>query len=226
MLSSYYPTKTILGANVDNTEKMTILTSFRECLLNACKNSKKKTKCFKETVKDKLLKQLIFEDHSPLETSTKNGTITDNIVYYMCGYMIFKYRKMACKQCLETINLDLELLPEVITKEKLTLMKTKGKLKLASNNFFRLVSHVEAILLSFCIIDNIYVKNAFEEILKQISENEIPKVGCSKHAPQFVVNLIYDYLLLRFKAIARKKNQERVEALVTKRHSNRKMSKI
>lgn len=52
----------------------------------------------------------------------------------MCDYMILKYRKMACKNCLETTNLNLDLLSEVITKEKITLMKIKGKLKLEKKN--------------------------------------------------------------------------------------------
>lgn len=61
--------------------------------------------------------------------------------------------------------------------------------------------------------------NEFEEILQQISEKEILKVGCCKHVPQFVVEMItycYD-------SIDRKKNQERVETIVTKCHSNKKM---
>lgn len=123
--------------------------------------------------------------------------------------MIHRYRKHACKSCLETINLDLDLLPEVITKENLTLMKTKGRLKLASNNFFKLISIVESTVMSFCIIDNIYIRNAFEKVMEEISQHELPKVGFPNHQTHFVTNVIYDYLLLRFKAIARKQNQQR-----------------
>ena len=47
-----------------------------------------------------------------------------------------------------------------------------------------------------------------------------------EHYEKFVCNSIYDYLLLRFKAIAKRKKQEKFEANNAKRHANRKLSKI
>ena len=158
-------------------------------------------------------------------TTRGNGTISENIQYYLCGYMVHKNRKLKCKNCLATIKLDLEDFPATLTIEKLTLSKSKGRLNLASNNFFRLISLVESALMTFSITDNILMKGAFEEILKSVSNESLPKVGCDLHCEQFVCNSVYDYLLLRFKAIARRKKQERFEKEAALRHSKRKQSK-
>ena len=140
--------------------------------------------------------------------------------------MVYKFRNMKCQACIDSINLDLDLLPEIITKEKLTLSKSKGKLKLGSNSFFRLISVAESSLLTFCITDNVLVKEAFEEVMNLIISQDLPRVGCDEHYEKFVCNSIYDYLLLRFKAIAKRKKQEKFEANNAKRHANRKLSKI
>ena len=81
-------------------------------------------------------------------------------------------------------------------------------------------------LLTFCITDNVLVKGAFEEVMNLIISQDLPRVGCDEHYEKFVCNSIYDYLLLRFKAIAKRKKQEKFEANNAKHHANRKMSKI
>ncbi len=181
----------------------------------------------KTTMKDFLLNGITFESAEELErVKPARGTVTENVVYYLCGYMIHKYRQHSCKECLSTINLDLDLLPEILTVEKLTLLKSRGWLKLASNNFFRLISIVEASLATFSQTDNILETNSFQYVLNSVIENDLPKVGCSVHWTSFVCNAIYDYLLLRFKAIARRKTEERVQELAARRHANRKLSKV
>ncbi len=225
----YYPTKRIIGSNVDSEEKMKILVSFRDCLLNSAKERKNELARMKKEIKDKLLQSLRFEVSNTENGMMAKGTITDNVVYYICGYLIHKYRKYSCKNCLATINLDPDLLPEDLTVERLTLLKTKGRLKLASHDFFRLISHVEYTLQEYCLLDDILQKDAFDSVLMNVSENDLPKVGCAEHSGTFVVNAIYDYLLLRFKSIAdssSRKKQEKVDALAAQRHANRKMSKI
>lgn len=179
----------------------------------------------KEEIKDNLLKSIVFEPSDSKEEE-RTGTISENVVYHICGYMIHKYRKYSCRSCLDTINLDPELLPERLTVEKLTLMRSRGRLKLATNNFFRLISMVESSLQQYSLVDDILQTGAFQHVLNSVTENELPVVGCQQHSATFVVTCIYDYLLLRFKAIARRKKQERVEALAARRHANRKMSKI
>jgi len=223
----YYPTKRIVGANVDHDEKTKILTSYKDCLLKSCRERKKEYLQMKTTMKDFLLNGITFESAEELErVKPARGTVTENVVYYLCGYMIHKYRQHSCKECLSTINLDLDLLPEILTVEKLTLLKSRGWLKLASNNFFRLISIVEASLATFSLTDNILETNSFQYVLNSVIENDLPKVGCSVHSTSFVCNAIYDYLLLRFKAIARRKTEERVQELAARRHANRKLSKV
>ena len=74
--------------------------------------------------------------------------------------------------------------------------------------------------------DNVLVKGAFEEVMNLIISQDLPRVGCDEHYEKFVCNSIYDYFLLRFKAIAKRKKQEKFEANNAKRHANRKLSKI
>ena len=80
--------------------------------------------------------------------------------------------------------------------------------------------------MTFSITDNIMVKGAFEEILKSVYNESLPKVGCDLHCEQFVCNSAYEYLLLRFKAIPRRKKQEGFEKKAALRHSKRKQSKL
>ncbi len=226
MLSFYYPTRRIVGANVDQDEKMRILAPYRECLMKSYHDTRREAFRFKQEIKDNLLKGLIFEETNGAGEYPATGTINDNVVYYICGYLIHKYRKYSCKHCLSTINLDLDLLPETLTFERLTLIRSRGWLKLASTDFFRLISHVESKLQEHSLLDDIYVNGAFETILNTVNESALPKVGCEEHSKQFVVNCIYDYLLLRFKAIARRKKQQMVDKLAAQRHANRKKSKV
>ena len=65
----------------------------------------------KTTKKDFLLNGITFESAEELErVKQARGTVTENVVYYLCGYMIHKYRQHSCKECLSTINLELDFL--------------------------------------------------------------------------------------------------------------------
>lgn len=65
--------------------------------------------------------------------------------------------------CIKCINVDLYLLPEVLTKEGFTLLKSKVKLKLAPNSLFRFITAAESYLPTFYITDNVLiVKGDFE----------------------------------------------------------------
>lgn len=81
--------------------------------------------------------------------------------------MIYKYRRHNCKDCIDTINLDLDLLPDNLTIEKLSFMKSK--LHLASNNFFRLIRTAQSILLDYCMHGNILVRSAFVQIVNNVT---------------------------------------------------------
>ena len=73
MLSMYFPTKRILGANVDNCEKMRLLASYKDGLLRDCRERKKSVLKFKNETKDILLKKITLEaeqDKGTLESFT------------------------------------------------------------------------------------------------------------------------------------------------------------
>ena len=61
MLSLYDPTKRILGSNVDDAERLRLLTSYKDGLMKAYRENKKDALLLKEKVKDRLLRSIMFE---------------------------------------------------------------------------------------------------------------------------------------------------------------------
>lgn len=61
MLSLYYPTKRILGSNVDDAERLRLLTSYKDGLMKAYNENKKDALLLKQKVKDRLLRSIMFE---------------------------------------------------------------------------------------------------------------------------------------------------------------------
>ena len=57
----YFPTKRILGANVDHLEKMRLLVSYKDGLLKDCRERRQSVKKFKNKTKDILLKGIALQ---------------------------------------------------------------------------------------------------------------------------------------------------------------------
>ena len=65
----YFPTKRILGANVDNCEKMRLLASYKDGLLRDCRERKKSVLKFKNETKD------ILPNKKTLKAEQDKGTL-------------------------------------------------------------------------------------------------------------------------------------------------------
>ena len=50
-----------------------------------------------------------------------------------------------------------------------------------------------------------FERSAFHDILETIVINKLPPVGCTTHRQDLMTNIIYDYLPLRFKCVAKAK---------------------
>ncbi len=54
---------------------------------------------------------------------------------------------------------------------------------------------------------SVFSVNAFHDILETIVSEKLPPIGCVIHRNTVMSNLIYDYLLFRFKAVANAKTE-------------------
>lgn len=156
------------------------------------------------------------------------STTNDKIVYYICGYINRKYgrSKNSCPCCAKTINVGFEDLPEDFNAHHLTLNKTQGGLRFVSTKMFYLMNSVESQFLEFCEEDKMFENNSFADFLYNLCFDKLPKVGCEQHEGPFMTNLIYDYVVLRFKAVGKQKRQELCDFLRTMRKGKRKQANM
>ena len=90
---------------------------------------------------------------------------------------------------------------------------------------FSLLRKFENEVNKLCESGEIYDPNAFIDILYTLCDQTLPQVECDDHSRQLMTNLIYDYLLTRFKFIGRQKKFELMEDAMTKKHTHNKMAK-
>jgi hypothetical protein len=112
-------------------------------------------------------------------------------------------------------------LPDNMTAQSLTKLKSKGWLKWASLDLFNLLTIVEKTIIKFVNEGIIFLRDAFEAILRELVFDNLPQVGC-----QFMTEIIFKFMILRFKCIAikekawRKRKRKKSNA-----HTHAKLSK-
>jgi hypothetical protein len=83
----YNPTKMhVEHGNVDSEEKLRILVSYEECLLNKFKSCEKEAAQIRESFKEQLLEELAVRYVSVMEDQLSSDEMKDEIIYDMCGY--------------------------------------------------------------------------------------------------------------------------------------------
>lgn len=228
MLTLYYPTKHIIGSNVDGEEKMTLLSSYKDWLTSLYKTNQKAFAAKRAHMKDILLKGIVTE-LGPLITEQNCSTeVSYNIVYYIGGYLVYSFgrKRNQCGCCLQSMSAESgSSLPENMTAQTLTKLKSKGWLKWASVELFNLLTIVEKTIICFVNEGLIFVRDAFEAILKELTYENLPPVGCHAHRIQFITDIIFKFMLLRFKCIAKRKSMEKTERLNSTAHTHAKLSK-
>ncbi len=139
------------------------------------------------------------------ELAGKEFSVNDNIIYYMCGYLVRSCRKAKhpCKECLTTLDVSYDILPKNFTTNYLTQLKNKGGLAFCSSNLFQLTSIVEGILCNLVKSDEVFVTDSFQSILYEISYEKLPPIGCERHRIELMTNIIYDFVVNRFKCFAK-----------------------
>lgn len=165
------------------------------------------------------------ENELILDPATRN----DNVVYYICGYLVLKInrQKHSCDACRKTLCVsELSDLPEGFKASDFTRLKSKGYLTLPSHNVFKLLSRTEMFISDFCDTGEIFEPNAFVDILYAICVESLPKVGCQDHHSTIMSNLIHDYMVTRFKFIGKEKTRELTQQKLARKHAQSKQSKL
>ena len=104
MLTLYYPTQTIIGSNVDGVERMALLSSYKDWLKSLYKNNQKAFAAKRAQMKDILLKGIVIELGPWEKEKDKSTEVSDNIVYYIGGYLVYSFgKKTCCACCLKTM---------------------------------------------------------------------------------------------------------------------------
>jgi hypothetical protein len=86
MLSLYYPTKTILrGCNVDGEEKMEMLTSYMDWLVQRFKDNVKVNKSLKDYMKDLLLTNMKVDHDNNSDFDVDVSAKNQNFVFQISG---------------------------------------------------------------------------------------------------------------------------------------------
>lgn len=89
-----------------------------------------------------------------------------------------------------------------------------------------LLKIVEIAFMSLVNKNDIFLRDSFESVLDIVCKEKLPIVGCNNHFKTFMVDVIYEYLLLRCRCIAQKKMMKEVDKEKTRLHAKRKVNKI
>lgn len=219
------------GSNVDDEsdqvsveQRLTVLTNYRDWIKNGYKENKKKNDALKAFVKDILLKGIRVEIEEQNNLSPSQASISDNLVYYISGYLVSKCKsRCKCKDCVLSVDTGLEALPKDFSAKDLTVLKNRGNLRFASSNLYNLLAKVEKHILAKIAAGEIFERSSFTDILTSLCDEKLPQVGCNQHKQVFMSTLIIDYMCSRMKCIA---NRTRLEVAEDKRSRAKTLRKV
>ena len=195
-----------------------------------CKRIATENQNLKNYYKDILLKNMSIELETVNSKETTESKRTQNIVFYVGGYLVLRLKRRkstsrGCEECLKTVQCSsLDEYDESFSAHEFTQLKNRGGLRLASIPLFSLLQQVESVIQTFSRRGTVFDENAFESILHAVCVEKLSPVGCSLHRDQLTMNMIYDYILMRF--LAKQKKRELCAKQQNKKHAHRKMSKL
>jgi len=226
MLCVYYPTKVaIRNANVDQEERIQLLTSFKECMSDRFKKNQKSVDDFKARLKDSLLKGICYASFDCQEMEADSRT--NHIVYYLCGYTLHSCRKIInCDECTETLETAEGDLPSEFFGDALVSSKSLGFLKFASVRMFQAFSLIDKEISKHFESEVAFLGDSFSDVITRISELTLPELCCDEHRDNLMVTLIYNYVVMRFRLEAKHKRETELREGKTLRHKNRKLGKL
>ena len=229
MLSVYYPTREITRnrANVDKSEQMKLLTTYKENMLNRFKADEKETKRRRDGLKSKLAKGITFLDYDAQNEKSYDKYL-EHVVYDLAGYMLHARRKLIgnCDGCWKSLLTNDQLKPDSFYGDKLVVLKSKGGLKSPTKNMFAVILEVEKILIKHFASADAYIRDSFDSVISKMSEMKVHRICCELHREKLASSLIYEYIVIRYRFQGKRKKQEEAAKADSVRHTQRKLSKI
>lgn len=117
-------------------------------------------------------------------------------------------------------------LQEKFTAAQFTAFMSKGELQFAKCNLFRLMQQLELLTSDFCEQGDIVSRDAIQDVLYALREEELPKVGCNEHFDVLMKTLVYDILVIRFNFTGRNTEKDNCNSVNATNYIHSKLSKI
>jgi hypothetical protein len=89
-----------------------------------------------------------------------------------------------------------------------------------------MLKQVEFYIVDFCGVGDIVQHDSLRDILYMLCVDKLPKVGCDSHFLKLMTNLIYDFMIIRYKYIANQMSNDVSGAIITRKHAQSKLSKM
>lgn len=234
MLCIYYPINyQIKNGNVDNDNDMTLLTSYKECMLQKFKQNTEEAKNLKLEMMEILEENFTYtndEEDAVLkenEVTEEQNSTSHHITYDLCGFLLHARQSMiTCKDCWKSLQVKKEDLPKEFVNDVLVRQRDCGGLKWASPNLFTTIKTVEKILDEHFETPLGYVRDSFEDVIFKIGNQKIPPICCDTHREKLVPKLIYEYLVIRFRFKGKNFTNTELSNKKTERHDQRKKGKL
>jgi hypothetical protein len=226
MLCVYYPTKTTVAHSNVEEDRMSLLTSYKDCMLNRFKKDKKEAKDRKQALKDRLAKGINIIDGIVYNMAAYDKCI-DDVVYDLAGYVVHSRRNLvgSCAECWASL-VTTENLPDNTYPIKFLVLRDKGGLKKVTPNMFFVISTIETMLMKHFNETGSYIRDSFERVIAKASKLTLYSICCPAHKEILVPSLIYEYIVIRFRFQAKWKKVQEVSKKNSQRHQSRKMSKL
>ena len=238
MLCIYYPLSDVVKrGNITPEERMTLLESYSHCMKHNFKEITKEAADRRKDLQDILLKNLCFKSESENNSSTSaiNGceTSTDNIVYDLCGYLLYARSNMiakltdSCKNCTAKLETKRDLLPKDFYAGKLVEIRERyGGLKYCTTIMFEAFKEIEKQIQRHLQSENAYLRDSFSTVIESISHLTLSEIGCTLHREILAPKLIYEYVVFRYRFHAKQEKKIRLEKSKSDRKGKKKLSKL
>jgi hypothetical protein len=94
----------VRNANVDDTERMCLLTTYKECMANRFKENEKKASDLRKDVVVRLLKGLSYRSIDVGADGQTYDKSEHHIVYELCGVLLHARSKAIDSECQQCMN--------------------------------------------------------------------------------------------------------------------------
>ncbi len=212
--------------NVDNEEDLRLLVSYQKCLSNKFKACEKESKAIKDSLKEKLQKELFVRNVASMPDLPPEE-VKDELIYDLAGYLLHTRTTVTeCEKCRKGLQTKLEELPETFLAADYTAKRTRGGLKFVTVEFFKIIQVVEEVLSKhFESKEHVYLEKSYETVIEQICEQNLSNPCCDNH-PESLAYLITEYIHIRFHLESTRYRNLYLLKERSVSHANKKKSKI